>query len=637
MTHRKLTLTIQGIFLCTALTGTFLAAPKASASCSTPSGGPVPLAQHVILVIEENTSFSNVFPSGMPWLVNEAKTVGGYSAQNCYNSNASGSLLDYMMLSAGDLFAQSPYDCNGNDCSATNPPPNPNIFSMSDDQPITWKVYAQSYQNSGAYVLTPDRGPSCSTPNHYYRRHNAATWYYEVLTNTLGAQGRIVDFEQFYIDVANGTLPRYSIIAPDGQYDAHDGCGLSLADNFLKENLDASGSAYTNLLTLPDFQPGGSGLLIVTFDNGNGDAAGNVFTTLIGPNVKQGYVSNYSYMHQDNLKTQLEALGFTTYPCSPSSICPAAVEMADFFSPSAGSVVLNSPANNSFQGPSILVNGAAKELGATIDHMEVWDLYNGTGTKLGNVFAQTVNQVYTVSGYGAHQLTLQDIGPGPNYPILHKQVVNYTVSANDGVTVISPPSGSTQGALFPVEAYAVESTADIDHMEVWCDGKKVGDSPKGSTIHQWYFNYTANASLDANFPMLTPGPHQLTIEDVGSTPGDVLHSVTYPITIAAANNVYVNSPANNSTQSSSVYVNAYAYELANGSTTQVDHMEVWDSYNGGTPVKLGNSPLGYGSTSLILDQTFTGLQAGPHQLTIQDVGATYGSVIHKVLVNITVN
>ena len=247
-------LSVDGILLSLSIALLLSTSLPASATCSTPTGGTVPLGQHVILVIEENTSFGNVFPSGMPWLVNEAETKGGYSGQGCYNTDASGSLLDYLMLSGGSLFNFSPYNCNGNDCA--QPLPNPNIFQLADDQPITWKVYAETYQNAGGYITAPDNSPSGVT--HYYRRHNAVTWYAEALSNVLGAQGELVDFEQFYIDVANGTLPRYAIIVPDGLSDAHD-ASVGNADNFLKYNLDATGSVYTDLLTLPIFKPEAAG------------------------------------------------------------------------------------------------------------------------------------------------------------------------------------------------------------------------------------------------------------------------------------------------------------------------------------------------------------------------------------------
>ena len=78
---------------------------------------------------------------------------------------------------------------------------------------------------------------------------------------------RLENLEQFGIDVANNTLPRFAIIVPDGCYDNHDVCfgstSLLQADDFLNSNL-------TPLLALSDFQAGGSGLLFITFDNGEG-------------------------------------------------------------------------------------------------------------------------------------------------------------------------------------------------------------------------------------------------------------------------------------------------------------------------------------------------------------------------------
>jgi hypothetical protein len=250
--------------------------------------------------------------------------------------------------------------------------------------------------------------------------------------------------------------------------------------------------------------------------------------------------------------------------------------------------------------------------------MEVWD----NGVKLADVNNTTINQSFTLAN-GSHQMTIQDIGPGPNYAILHKETVNFTVSSSSGVTVISPTPNSVQAELLCVNAYAAESTGNIDHLEVWADGHKVGDSPKGSTINQWYFKN----------PNLGVGSHQLTVEDV-STGGSVLHTRVVPITVASANNVYVNSPANNSTQGTSVLVNAYAYEQAGGSNQLVNHMEVWDLFNG-TSTKLGNAPLGYGTTALFINQSYA-LAAGSHQLTIQDVSPGNFQVIHTAIVNITV-
>ena len=68
----------------------------------------VPLAQHVVLVIDENTSFGTAFPTGMPWLSAQGKQ---YGYANNYDSDHSGSLLDYLWLASGSC--ESNYSCGG--------------------------------------------------------------------------------------------------------------------------------------------------------------------------------------------------------------------------------------------------------------------------------------------------------------------------------------------------------------------------------------------------------------------------------------------------------------------------------------------------------------------------------------------
>jgi phosphatidylinositol-3-phosphatase len=207
------------------------------------------------------------------------------------------------------------------------------------EAPVSWKVYAENYLNAGGTINAGD----AARGTHYYKRHNAAPWYAHVISNVLGSQGQIVDFEQFGIDVANGTLPRYSIIVPDGTYDRHDGT-LAQADSFLQNNIGTLLSSY-------DFQTGGSGLLLITFDSGNGDAQGQVYTSLIGPNVKVGYDSSVFYQHQNSLRTMLDSLGIHTYPGGSNG----AADMSDFFTSTSGGVAIDSPPNNSNQGTNVLV------------------------------------------------------------------------------------------------------------------------------------------------------------------------------------------------------------------------------------------------------------------------------------------
>src|SRR5579862_7637147 len=579
----------------------------------------VPLAQHVVLVIEENTSFNTAFPSGMPWLSSQAKK---YGYANNYDSDLSGSLLDYLYLASGSC--ESDYKCsgapacslpsgahnfycNGNDCftasscrSSTTKDPitDSNIFELMDNQPLSWRVYVQNYLNAGGTVNVPDFTNGGQPPyTHYYARHNAVVWYSEVLSNAMGSQGNVVDFEQFGIDVANNALPRFAIIVPDGCYDNHDGCfgstSLLQTDDFLNSNL-------TPLLALSDFQAGGSGLLFITFDNGNGDGAGKVLTAVIGPNVKTAYVSNTAYKHENTLRTMLDSLGIESYPGWSAEVA----DMSDFFSTNSGSVVINSPVNNSTQGTSLLVSAAAAELGAQIDHLEVWDTYNGKATKLGNVYSKTIDQAFEVSGNGLHTMTVQDIGVGPKYLVLHKEAANYTVSSSYGVFVNTPANGSTQAELFPLSAFAVEagaeeSSAGIDHVEVWNGSTKVGDSPKGTAMSQWF--------------SLAPGKYTLTVQDVSGS-WQVMHKSEVGFTVKAGTGVFVNSPANGSTwPTATIPINAYAYEQSGSSTPVVDHIEVWDNTHG---LKLGQSATGMGVNSAFINQNVILPGPGTYQLAI---------------------
>ena len=597
----------------------------------------VPLAQHVVLVIDENTSFNTAYPNGMPWLVSQGNK---YAFANNYVTEVGGSLLEYLYLASGSC--ESNYQCggapscslapgthnffcNGNSCYVNNacvstgtkdPISDENIFHLMNNSGISWKVYVQNYLNAGGNVNVPDFNTSNQPPyTHYYARHNAAVWYDEILKNVSGSQGNVVDFEQFGIDVAQNALPRFSIIVPDGCWDAHESCGSSAvksADSFLQVNL-------TPVFNLPDFKVGGSGLLIVTFDNGDSDGAGKVYTAVMGPNIKPGYVANAPYTHQNTLRTMLDALGISTYPGWSAS----AVDMADLFLPRAGGVTINSPAAGSVQGPSVLVRATASELSTSIDHIEVWDLFKGIMSRIGSASGKDVEVDVPVAGNGVHILIVKDVG-GPNLAVLHRQSLKFTESSNYGVAVTTPADQSTQAQLFPLTAFATElgpqaSSTGVDHLEVWNGPNKIGDSPKGASLSQWY--------------SLSPGSYNLTVQDVSAT-GTVLHKSNVGMTISSARGVFVNSPANGSTwPNTRIQINAYAYEQSGSSTPLVDHIEVWDTTHG---VKLGESVTGVGVNSLFINQTITLPKAGVYQLAISDINANGYAPIHTANVTITV-
>lgn len=269
-----------------------------------PPGGTVPHSGHVVLVIEENHTFAQVL-SSMPWLVSQGNA---YAYATDYHANEPGSLLDYLWLSSGS--GEKAFGCTGGGC--TKPITSDNIFRELTKAGVSWKVYADSMPRQG--YMGPDTGA-------YVDRHNPAKWYSDVI-NSPQLQQNMVPFTQFAVDLAAGTLPAYSIIVPDVNHDAHDGT-LAQADAWLKTNV-------APLLNHPAFQPGGDGVLIVTFDECDaavGACNQQVYTAVIGPRVKRGFRSALFYRHENTLRTILDLLGVHVYPGASVT----AADMADFF------------------------------------------------------------------------------------------------------------------------------------------------------------------------------------------------------------------------------------------------------------------------------------------------------------------
>lgn len=291
--------------------------------CFTGSGfaGSVPTSSHVVVIMEENHGFSAVL-SQMPNLVREGN-ANGYTTN--YLSDSSGSLMNYLWIASGSCHAvnstcepsnrpsnTNSFGCDGSTCGPAIT--DQNIWQLMDNAGISWKVYAESYPGS---VTAPDNPP-------YYRRHNGATWYAQILNNVNGDQSKIVDFSHFATDLANNTLPRYVVIVPNGNDDAHDGT-LAQADTWLQNNI------FGPLLSKSYFQPGGDGQLYITFDEcAGGTNAGCdqlVYTAVISPKVVAHTVSAIPYKHENLLRTTLDALGITTHPGGAAT----AIDMSDFF------------------------------------------------------------------------------------------------------------------------------------------------------------------------------------------------------------------------------------------------------------------------------------------------------------------
>jgi len=436
--------------------------------------------------------------ANMPWLVGQGNN-NAYASN--YQSDNGGSLMDYLWLASGSCESSANctlppgtnnFNCTGNDCyypgtSTTDPITDDNIFREMNNAHISWKVYAQSYAAAGGTPTTPDNGKGTD----YYRRHNGATWYSDILSNVSGSANNIVDLSQLTTDLRNGNLPRYMIIVPDGNHDAHD-CppGMSSCTEAQKlNNADAFlDSTLTPVLAIPDFQPGGTGLLIVTFDEcGDGTDAGcgaSVYTALIGPQIKPHYVSTIPYKHENALRTMLDSLGITHYPGASAT----AADMSDFFQSqqSKPTVVINSPTNGaSVSSPVTIQADATPSAGHSITG---WWIY------VDNVATYNVGALSSISpgitmSSGSHTVLVRAWDSSGAYG---NQTITVTVNVGKPTVKVSTPANNAQvGSPFNLQASATPSSGrSISGWRVYVDGATAYIGAAATTINT---NITAAA------------------------------------------------------------------------------------------------------------------------------------------------
>jgi phosphatidylinositol-3-phosphatase len=260
----------------------------------------VPQVNHVFIVLEENTNFSDVIGNpAMPYLNSLANRFG--LATN-YFANTHPSIGNYFMLTAGQIVT--------NDDAFSSTVTVDNIVRQLLAQGKTWKAYEEDLPSPG-YIAPNVAG--------YARKHCPLSFYSDVV-NSPTEINNLVPFTQFATDLAGNQLPNYSMISPNLCNDAHD-CPLSTADTWLRNNIDP-------LVTSPLFQS--DGVLVIVFDESGSDntnGGGKVAWVVVSPKAKTGFQSTTLYQHQSTLRMTAAALGLTGFPGAAAT----APDMAEFF------------------------------------------------------------------------------------------------------------------------------------------------------------------------------------------------------------------------------------------------------------------------------------------------------------------
>jgi len=231
----------------------------------------------VLVIMEENQSDRDVFPSGsgstaaMPYLWSLAQKYG-YATN--WSDIGHPSLPNYLAIFAGSAEGD-PDDCDpGPSCSW----PGPTVLSQAIAAGGTAKIYAEQMT------------ANCETsnPGYYDVNHNPWTYYTDSADETECAADDVpsgtTTSGALLSDINSGNLPTVGLLKPDLANDTTDHT-FATADNWLKSWIPLIQSG-------PDWQAGRLAI-VVTFDESDQGAGGeNVPFVMIAPGVSGVVVSS---------------------------------------------------------------------------------------------------------------------------------------------------------------------------------------------------------------------------------------------------------------------------------------------------------------------------------------------------------
>ena len=213
---------------------------------------------HSITVIFENTNYANAIKQ--PFF-NQLATQGALFSN--FSALTHPSQGNYVALTSGSL--NGVINDKNIDINAEN------IVDLLEAKKLTWKVYAEDYPGK------------CFTGNinGYVRKHNPFISYLNIQKNASRC-ANIVNANQFDIDAKNGSLPNYSFFVPNLKNDGHD-TGVSYADKWYSKK-------FAPYFADPQFMK--NTVFITTFDESGVSFKNQIYTSIVGCNVKPGEIKN---------------------------------------------------------------------------------------------------------------------------------------------------------------------------------------------------------------------------------------------------------------------------------------------------------------------------------------------------------
>ena len=239
--------------------------------------GTVPTPAHVIIVMEENHSYSEVIGNSEAPYINSLAQSGALFTNSFAITHPS--QPNYL-----DLFSGSNQGVTDDSC--------PHTFKGIANEES--ELIAKGLSFRGYAEGLPKKGSPVCVQSEYARKH--VPW-----TNFTNDPGKYsLPFSSFPSDYSQ--LPTVSWVIPDLLDDMHDGT-IAQADTWLNNNLSGFVTWAQN----------NNSLLIVTWDEDDGSEGNQIPTIFVGPMVKTGQygesINHYNVLRTVEAMYRLKALG----------------------------------------------------------------------------------------------------------------------------------------------------------------------------------------------------------------------------------------------------------------------------------------------------------------------------------------
>jgi phospholipase C len=251
-----------------------IAAAAAHAAPATP-----PHLDHIVVIILENRTYDQV--RTLPTI---ASLIASGSVFTQSWAVSSPSLPNYLALWSGSTQGVSSNTCPPRAAPFTTE----NLGHACEAAGLTWRAYSENLPEAGSSVCTADA-------SLYTRKH--APW--TDFSNLDHANER--PYSDLALDIATGSLPNLAFVVPNNCNNSHD-CSALRSDSWLASQVPALLAAL-----------GPNDVLVLTYDEGDGNVDDHILTLLVGAPVRAGYEVAERIDHYGILRLLCDGLGLAPF------------------------------------------------------------------------------------------------------------------------------------------------------------------------------------------------------------------------------------------------------------------------------------------------------------------------------------